>query len=696
MSTPAGPPLPSPRGPISESIVCALAGTRSRIPPPVVHPADPLADDDLHLALYVCYELHYQGFAGVDPNWEWEPSLLGVRRDLERRFLDELRKSVPRRDAVRPADVGALLFDLAGEGDDPSLSGYLKSRGTLEQFREFAIHRSAYQLKEADPHTWAIPRLRGGPKSALVEIQVDEYGSGSPERAHSALFAKAMEAIGLVSSYGAYLDEIPGFTLATVNLISALGLSRRHRGALVGHLAMFEISSALPNRRYAQGLRRLGFEGAALEFFDEHVEADSVHENIAAYDMAQGLARAEPELTTEIMFGAEALLLLDERFAARLLEAWRRRQVVAAPGRYAARCLIEAMGLKITYVLPVRWSQGGDLAELARYLRGMAAHVDEVIVVDGSEPVLFERHARALGEFVRHMPPHRDLSFAMGKVDGVVTGIREASHERVVIADDDVRYTAGPLERVAAALDGADLVRPQNYFDPLVWHARLDTARSLLNRVFSGDFDEPSADFPGTLAVRRSSFLAMGGYDGDALFENLELIRTVRAAGGVVESPLDLYVARRPPTTSHWASQQVRQAYDDFALPLRMAAWLLLPLIILIVAIRSRWRGISALGLAPVAVAELGRRRGGGTSVFPASAPWLAPAWILGRVACAWLAVVARCRGGAPYRQGRIALAAHGQRLLRRRYEEQPLALASAGRAEGRVPPLSASKSISL
>ncbi len=354
------------------------------------------------------------------------------------------------------------------------------------------------------------------------------------------------------------------------------------------------------------------------------------------------------------------------------------------------------MALKVTYVLPVRWSQGGDLEELATYLRGIAGQVDEVIVVDGSEPMLFERHARALGEFVRHVPPHRDLGFAMGKVDGVVTGIREASHERVVIADDDVRYTAGSLERVAAALDGADLVRPQNYFDPLVWHARLDTARSLLNRVFSGDFDEPAADFPGTLAVRRSSFLAMGGYDGNALFENLELIRTVRAAGGVVESPLDFYVARRPPTTSHWARQQVRQAYDDFALPLRMAAWLLLPWILLLVAIRSGWRGIFALGLASVATAELGRRRGGGTSVFPASAPWLAPAWILGRVVCAWLAVVARRRGGAPYRQGRIPLAAHRQRRLRQRYAARPLAVASGGRAEAGALPLSASKSTSL
>jgi hypothetical protein len=156
----------------------------------------------------------------------------------------------------------------------------------------------------------------------MVEIQADEYGSGDPERVHSELFGRAMEALGLDRSYGAYLDRIPGSTLATVNLISAFGLSRGWRGALAGHLAMFEISSPLPNSRYAKAVRRLGYSGGAVEFFDEHVEADSVHENIAAYDLAQGLARQQPGLAAQIVFGAEALLLLEDRFSTTLLEAW--------------------------------------------------------------------------------------------------------------------------------------------------------------------------------------------------------------------------------------------------------------------------------------------------------------------------------------------------------------------------------------
>jgi hypothetical protein len=184
------------------------------------------------------------------------------------------------------------------------------------------MHRSAYQLKEADPHSWALPRMTGGPKAALVEIQADEYGGGDPARMHAALFADAMDALGLDARYGAYVDRLPGVTLATVNLMSLFGLHRRLRGAIVGHLALFEMSSSVPNRRYANGVRRLGHDGAATAFFDEHVEADAVHEAIAAVDLAGGLARQDPGLIADIMFGAAALVELDARFARHVLGAW--------------------------------------------------------------------------------------------------------------------------------------------------------------------------------------------------------------------------------------------------------------------------------------------------------------------------------------------------------------------------------------
>lgn len=287
---------------------------------------DPLGDDDLHLALYLCFELHYRSFPSVDPAWEWDPTLLAVRAALEEAFFHALEAEIAPDEPVDPTAVGDLLFRLESEDDGVSLSRHLEVEAGIEEFREFVVHRSFYQLKESDPHSWAIPRLDGPAKTALLEVQADEYGGGRPERMHSRLFAKTMRALDLDDRENAYLAYAPGETLATVNLMSATGLRRSQRGAIVGHLAMFEMTSALPNRRYGNALRRLGFDAEATDFYDEHVEADAVHENIAAHDLAGGLARQEPELAADILFGARALLFLEDRFGRRLLEAWREGQ----------------------------------------------------------------------------------------------------------------------------------------------------------------------------------------------------------------------------------------------------------------------------------------------------------------------------------------------------------------------------------
>ncbi len=345
-----------------------------------------------------------------------------------------------------------------------------------------------------------------------------------------------------------------------------------------------------------------------------------------------------------------------------------------------------------SYVLPLRWTEPGPIAELAVYLRSLAGEVDEVLVVDGSPPPLFERHAAALAGVARHLAPHTDLDFAMGKVNGVVTGVRECSHERIVLADDDVRYDPAALQRTVALLASAELVRPQNYFDELPWHARWDTARSLLNRVFTGDPTFPVGDFPGTLAVRRSAFVASGAYDGDALFENLELMRTIVTAGGRVLTPLDLYVARRPPSTAHFFSQRVRQAYDDFAIPARIGAFLaVVPLSAELVR-RRRAHVLGAAALAAIGAAELGRHRAGGAERFPLSGSLLAPAWIAERSLCAWLALGAKLRGGVCYGSGRLSHSATPLRQLRRRYSKS----AGATPPSTEEGPLSVRKPIAL
>jgi hypothetical protein len=323
----AAPALPPPAGPITAALFDVLRGGAREAGAGldelgVSAVGEPLGDDDFQLALYALYELHYRGFAGVGERWEWDPDLLAFRARLEAVFEDRLAAAVPPGPSASSRDMDLALRAILDAADDgPSLSRYLETRATLSEFMEFVVHRSAYQLKEADPHSWALPRLSGRPKAAMVAIQNDEYGDGVVARAHSELFGGTLLALGLRSGYGAYLELIPGVTLATVNLMSLFGLHRRRRGAIVGHLAAFEMSSAVPNGRYSRGLERLGC-ARARPFFDEHVVADSVHEHLAAVDLAGGLAGAEPHLTDDILFGARALVELDRRFAAALLGAW--------------------------------------------------------------------------------------------------------------------------------------------------------------------------------------------------------------------------------------------------------------------------------------------------------------------------------------------------------------------------------------
>ena len=323
--------LPIPRGGLSHGLAAALL----QPPQPLPDLADrarelaaadgePLGDEDLQLSLYVLYELHYQGFDGVDPAWEWSPDLLAARAVLERAFERALRARVrlPHLPAAHAAEVAQALSDLVAADDGPPLAVFLAREASAEQFREFLVHRSVYQLKEADPHTWAIPRLTGRPKAALAEVQVDEYGGGRAERVHAALFARTMRVMGLDATHGGHVDRVPALTLAWVNAMSLFGLHRRLRGAVVGHLAAYEMTSTLPNQRYGDGLRRLGLDGEATWFFDVHVEADAVHEQLAAHDLCGALAEDEPALVPDLLFGAGTALEMDRLLAGVLLGAW--------------------------------------------------------------------------------------------------------------------------------------------------------------------------------------------------------------------------------------------------------------------------------------------------------------------------------------------------------------------------------------
>jgi hypothetical protein len=310
----------------------------------------------------------------------------------------------------------------------------------------------------------------------------------------------------------------------------------------------------------------------------------------------------------------------------------------------------------VHYLLPLKARSGGDLAELGAYVRRLRRHLP-VLVVDASEA--FDRNA-ALFTGATHLRPDPRFDCANGKVAGVLTGFAHCPSDDVLVADDDVRYEPAQLAHVARLLRDADVVIPQNYYDPLPWQACWDTARILVNRAL------PAGDYPGTLAVRLTGALRELGYDGDVLFENLELIRTVRADGGRAVVARDLFVRRLPPDVRHFLGQRVRQAYDSQAQPRRLTVELsLLP------ALAAGVRRPGVLGAVlggSIVLAEFGRRRAGGASVFPVAATLLAPLWVLERAVCAWVALGRRVlRGGTVYAGRRITRAATSPASLRRR-----------------------------
>jgi hypothetical protein len=317
------PRLPGAKGPLSTAVLCFLTGGRSA----ALAVADiPVAEGDgygidLQLALYVCYELHYRGFAGVDADREWNLELLALRGRLEETFLAAVKGDVG---DIGPDDTATAEMDALSvepvDGEGPSY--FLRDLGTWEQMREYFVHRSLYHLKEADPHAWAIPRLTGQAKASFVAVEYDEYGGGRGERVHQQLFADLMDAAGLDSSYLGYLDAVGADTLAAVNLMSYFGLHRSMRAAAIGHFAATEITSSPGSRRLAEALERMGAPQACIGFYREHVEADAVHEQVMRTDVVGDLLAREPHLEQGVVFGIRARDVVENRLADHMMRCW--------------------------------------------------------------------------------------------------------------------------------------------------------------------------------------------------------------------------------------------------------------------------------------------------------------------------------------------------------------------------------------
>ena len=242
--------LPQERGPISRHVIQALADEGDGTLALALGPGDVTGDEDVQLALWMIYELHYRGFEGVPDDREWDLELLSLRRSIERRFELELRDATRERLQSVPdeGDIGAQLLDLVAADDGPPLASFLHRRASREQLLDYLRERSVQQLKESDPQSFVLPRLDGGAKAALAELQYDEYGGGRPERLHATMYGDALEAAGLDRTYGAYVDEVSALSLACTNVMTHVraepppawrgdGPPRRLRGVELGAVA---------------------------------------------------------------------------------------------------------------------------------------------------------------------------------------------------------------------------------------------------------------------------------------------------------------------------------------------------------------------------------------------------------------------------------------------------------------------------
>ena len=338
--------LPRDRGPLSAAVLGALAGTHELADGHLVEQAEHsdgrLTDEDLQLTLWVLYELHYRGFEGLADDWEWHPGLLAVRRALEDRLLHRLRRDTEPwvQEAVAgTGDVATRLFALTEAGPAAPLSAHLQREATREQFLEYLVHKSVYHLKESDPQSFVLPRLSGGAKVALAELQYDEYGAGRPDRLHQTLFAQALLGCGLEPEYGAYLDQVPAATLAVTNVMNLFALHRSLAPTAMGHLGAFEATSSEPCRRVAGGCRRLGLPDSITAYYEEHVEADAVHEQLAFRDICGAMAAEDPRTEEALFFGAAAYLHSEATAGQAVLDAWAagRSSLRESPGSRAER-----------------------------------------------------------------------------------------------------------------------------------------------------------------------------------------------------------------------------------------------------------------------------------------------------------------------------------------------------------------------
>lgn len=303
-----------------------------------------------------------------------------------------------------------------------------------------------------------------------------------------------------------------------------------------------------------------------------------------------------------------------------------------------------------TYLLTIRRARF-DSAEAENFKDYFLLLVDagcEVIVVDGSPPDVFAQNAEQWRGLCRHAPVDPQYKYLNGKVNGIHTGVRLAAHNRIILADDDIRYAPDDARRMGDLLVRYDMVRPQNYFRPLPFWARTESARMLINRAWISE-----GDYSGTLGVTRDAMLRVGHYDGDVLFDNEEIVHHFRSKGAHIKYARDFFIQKLPSTFEKWIEQRPRQAYEDFVMRVKTIFFLVLPVDLILTWIIGGWRLASiyiliiALGSIFTAARGLGD---GALRYFSPLTIFYAPLWIAERsFSTYWAFYWYFTRGGYPF-----------------------------------------------
>jgi len=298
---------------------------------------------------------------------------------------------------------------------------------------------------------------------------------------------------------------------------------------------------------------------------------------------------------------------------------------------------------RCTYLVVIERDQetSGDLRDLASYLSTLSVANCEVVVVDGSTAPVFETNRRVLRWVARHVaarPRHRLFS---GGIDAVRAAADVSNCDKVIIADENVRYDAAAIDSICELLDLHEVVEPQDYFEPLPWWSGIEAGRMLVHRGV-----EPLPDHGATFGIRKSSVRGLRGVDV-AWSNGEDAVRRLASQGAEVFSACDVFVRRLPPPFADWLRERPRQADDDFAMPVKTAFFFaLLPMVILLAIFGGiRLAGGYAGAIACASMVLALRGRGGAAAIFPLRACLCAPLWVFERSVSVYWALFRKLNG---------------------------------------------------